>query len=187
MGLVQSGAWIALAWERAWPLLVPLFMVQCTFLAFSWAGGWHYLQTSGSLIFLWLARLAFAGSFFWAVSQFRNFRLPLPHEISRRIEIESNLENRPITAQEDEIAMGGTDGFALALWQEHRNRMAGQLNNLTSGTPAPQANRFDPFAVRAMLPLLAFAAFFFSFSPSGGRIADAYHFRSAGPEIPDTY
>ncbi|MEM9278136.1 MAG: TIGR02302 family protein [Pseudomonadota bacterium] len=182
--LVHLSAWVSLAWEKLWPLLVPLVMTVCAFLAFSWAGGWHYLQISGQEVILWIARLGFAASLAWSLSLLRFFSLPKPDDITRRIETRSGLENRPITAQTDPIAMGGSDRFSQALWQEHQTRMANRLENLTSGSPSPKADRFDPFAVRAMLPLLAFAAFFFSFSPQGGRIADVYQVRSAEAVIP---
>ncbi|MEM9332417.1 MAG: TIGR02302 family protein [Pseudomonadota bacterium] len=182
--MVHLTAWLSLSWERVWPLLVPLFMTTCAFLAFSWAGGWHFLQTYGSDALLWLARLGFAGLAIWSTSLLRTFKAPSPTEVTRRIETKSGLDNRPMTAQSDEIALGTADRFARAMWEEHQNRMASKLNNLTSGAPSPKADRFDPFAVRAMLPLLAFAAFFFSFSPHGGKIADAYQARATTSVIP---
>lgn len=98
--------------------------------------------------------------------------LPSKEEIVRQIEEKSKLEHRPITAQNDSLELGANDDLSAALWREHQNRMSGNLQNMTSGTPAPRANLFDPFAVRAMLPILAFAAFFYSFSPNGGNISD---------------
>ncbi|MEM7214703.1 MAG: TIGR02302 family protein [Pseudomonadota bacterium] len=181
---MQLSAWLSLAWEKYWPLAVPTFMIVLSFLAFSWIGGWHYLQHGSPEAVLWLARLGFAGAFLWSLSLFRHFKTPDSDEITRRIEMKSGLENRPITAQSDKIVMGGTDRFGQALWEEHQARMAAKLENLTSGVPAPKANRFDPFAVRAMVPLIAFAAFFYSFSPQGGRIADFYEARIAEAAIP---
>ncbi len=183
IGFVFNTAWAALLWEALWPLLVPLFMTVCAFLALSWVGGWQYLHASNADLLLWMVRLVFGGLIVWSLWSLRHFRLPDPDLVTHRVETASRLENRPITAREDTIAYGRGDTFANALWAEHQERMAKKLNNLTSGAPAPRANRFDPFAVRAMLPLLAFAAFFYSFSPHGGRIMDAYEERRAEVKI----
>jgi len=172
--MVFSTAWVVLCWEALWPLLVPLFIAICVFLTFSWAGGWQFLHAEEQTVLLWLVRVCFFGAFLGALWPIRLFRLPEAGVVTRRVETESRLENRPITANEDTIAFGRGDTFAKALWEEHQKRMADKLHNLTAGIPAPKANRFDPLAVRAMLPLLAFAAFFYSFSPYGGQLSDAY-------------
>ncbi len=175
--LLRSGAWLSVVWERLWPLLVRPFSLVCLFLAFTWLGGWHGLQQLDSTVILWLVRLSFTAVFIATLLPLRNFIWPENPRITRRIEIASRLENRPITAQSDEIAMGSDDAFAKVLWQSHRDRMAGELDHLTSGTPSPDANRLDPFAMRAFLPIIVFAAFCFSFSAGGGRIADFYQLR----------
>lgn len=181
---MRISAYASLAWESLWPLLVPAFLVFCSFFAFSWAGGWHYLNQAQSPVLIWIVRILFAVGAGWALYNLRQFKRPDEQEIIRRIEVNSDLQDRPITAQEDKIAMGGTNLIAQVLWREHQTRMEKKLDTLTSGLPAPKANRFDPFAIRAILPLIAFAAFFFSYSPYGGKISDVYVARSSAPEIP---
>ncbi len=132
------------------------------------------IDTGNSQILLWATRVVFGLAFIIALWPLRNFKTPVPEEITRRIEVRSDLAHRPITAQSDEIAMGERDGFAEILWREHKTRMSGQLQNMTSGSPSPKANRFDPFAIRSILPVMAFAAFFFSFSNVGGKLSDSY-------------
>ncbi len=166
--------WLVLAWEKLWPLLVPTFMITCLYLIFSWLGGWRYLDTDETQTMLWVVRILFGLSFIASLWPLRLFKRPQQEEITRRIEVKSELEHRPITAQNDEIAMGGNDSFAEALWREHKTRMSGQLQNMTAGAPSPKANRFDPFSIRSILPILAFAAFFMSFSPLGGKLSDSY-------------
>jgi uncharacterized protein (TIGR02302 family) len=169
---VRAYAWSVLLWEKLWPLLTPLFMVLCAFLVFSWAGGWRLLQQTQIPVLIWGMRLGVISAFIVSLLPLRAFALPSKTEINRRIEEKSNLEHRPITAQDDPMAMGDGDGFSAALWREHQSRMSAKLENMTAGAPKPDANRLDPFAVRAMLPIAAFAAFFFSFSPLGGSITD---------------
>ncbi|MEM7068427.1 MAG: TIGR02302 family protein [Pseudomonadota bacterium] len=178
-GLVYILARIALVWEALWPLLVPLFIAVCAFLAFTWVGGWHYLNAYETSLYTWIARLGFAGVLLASVWPLRLFRFPGAAPVTRRIETASQLDNRPLTAVDDTIAFGRGDTFAKALWQEHRERMAKKSSGLIAGSPKPEANRFDPRALRAMVPLLAFAAYFYSYSPHGGKIADAYQKRSA--------
>jgi len=160
----------ALAWERLWPLLVPAFAIFLAFAALSWAGLWQHLP---GLVRLGVVGL-FALAFVYALARLRRFEAPTRGEVTRRIEKASLLEDRPLSAMADEMALGGEDPFARALWAEHRRRLAEKLRNLSAGPPAPDANRSDPWAMRAFLALVAFAAFGFSFGPGGGRIADAF-------------
>ncbi|MEO1141495.1 MAG: TIGR02302 family protein, partial [Pseudomonadota bacterium] len=171
---LRAAAWSVLSWESLWPLLVPLFLTICVFLTFSWAGGWRYLHGLESNAVIWLVRGGFVAAFVASLYPIRKFAKPSDQEITTRIEQRSGLADRPMTAQTDELAMGTEDEFAFALWREHRARMAERLQDMTAGTPAPKANRFDPFALRAMVPVLVFAALFFSYSPLGGRVADVY-------------
>jgi uncharacterized protein (TIGR02302 family) len=166
---VRYLAGAALVWERAWPLAVPAVCVLLVFLTLSWLGFWHLLPAYARLGALALFAIAFG----YALTLLRELRLPHPNEISRRIETASHLDDRPIIAQDDPMAMGGGDAFADALWREHRRRMAERLNRLASGVPAPDANRKDPWAMRAFLAVAAFAALGFSYGSTGGSFRDA--------------
>jgi uncharacterized protein (TIGR02302 family) len=168
--VLRLSAGAAIFWERFWPMAVPPLCVFLVFLSASWLGLWHMLPSIPRL----LLACAFAGIFIYAAWGLRRLKLPSGADITRRIEIASNLENRPVTAQEDELAFGGGDGLARALWEEHRKRMAAGLSNLTGGAPAADANRTDPWALRAFIAAIAFAAFGYSLGPGGGRIADAF-------------
>lgn len=165
--MVLAQAWIAQAWERLWPLLVPAFMVLCAFVTLSWIGFWALLP-------VWL-RFAALGGFLIALAAslypLRHFALPVRPDLLRRIETASGLEHRPASVQTDRPA-NSSDPFAEALWQEHSRRMAGRLKDLQSGAPRPSANRYDRWALRAMLPLMAFAAWGYSHSAGGGRMMD---------------
>ena len=174
MSPIRISAWAVILWEKMWPLLVPSFMVLTFYAIFAWTGGWRLLIDGSSPFQLWLTRLIFIVGFIGAFWPLRKFEWPQEDEVTRRIEIYSKLDDRPIKAQTDEIAMGENDDLSSILWREHRTRMKGRLEDLTSGAPAPKANRLDPFAIRAILPLLAFAAFFFSFSSNGGKISDGF-------------
>ncbi len=171
-GLARGFAWIAIFWERIWPLLVPVFLVAIVFVSLSWVGLWENLSIwahglllaligVGAIISLWPLRLML---------------IPQSDEVLRRIEIESELEHRPISAQKDELVSGKDDTLSNALWREHRAQMAQQMHDLSSGSPKARGDRFDPFGLRLFLPILAFVAFMFSTGIGGGHIQDAFRF-----------
>lgn len=165
---VRLGSLLALGWERLWPLLVPTLLVGLVFAIFSWLGGWDRVPVWGHIAIVALLLAAFAGALF----QLRKFVFPTSEEVSRRIEIETGLLDRPIGAQFDAMAMGDGDAFSTALWNEHRTRMQSRLDYLSSGSPNASGSRFDPYGLRLFLPILAFIAFMVSFGTDGGRISD---------------
>ncbi|MCF6320442.1 MAG: TIGR02302 family protein [Rhizobiaceae bacterium] len=168
--LVRAGAWMALSWERLWPLLVPLVLVAITFFSLSWLGIWENIPTWLHVVVLSAVAIAFVA----ALIPLRQFKSPAENEVSRRIEVETRLDDRPISAQVDDIALGQGDEFSKALWNEHRARMAERLENLTGGPPRARGDRFDRYGLRLMLPILAFIALVISFGADGGRVSDAF-------------
>ncbi len=170
--LALAGAGFALFWEQLWPLLVPVFMVVMVFFGLSWLGLWQYLPLwahIGLLAFIIIAGLL-------ALTPLSTFTLPSRAQIFRRIELETKLSDRPISAQADEMALGDNDAFSRALWGEHQIRMNKRLQHLTGGAPRPDGNRFDPWGLRLLLPILIFIAFMTSYGAGGGKIRDAFTF-----------
>lgn len=170
-GIASFGAGFALIWERLWPLLIPVLLVLFVFVGVSWLGLWHYLPIWVHIGLLVIFGAAAIGS----LSPLHRFIFPDNAEISRRIEVETQLRDRPINAQSDEMALGDNDAFSRALWHEHRHRMSERLQDLTGGTPKANGNRFDPYGFRLMLPILVFIAFMVSFGANGGRLSDAFN------------
>ncbi len=168
--LVRGAAWLAVGWERLWPLLVPFTLVTMVFCGLSWLGVWAQVP-----VWLHFSILAFIviGAFasLWPL---RRISWPNSAEVTRRIEIETQLSDRPIMAQSDEIALGENDAFASTLWFEHRQRMRKRLDNLTSGQPRARGDKFDPYGLRLFLPVLVFIAFMVSYGSGGGRLTDAF-------------
>ena len=167
---IRWAAGADLFWERFWPLIVPALIVALAFLTVSWFGVWQFLPVAGRYALVG----AFALLFVWQLARLRHLALPSARDISRRVEKASHLEDRPISALDDAIALGGDDDFSRALWNEHRRRIGENLKGLTAGAPNPDANRTDPWAIRAFVALLAFTALGYSFGPSGGSIGDAF-------------
>ena len=167
---LRFAAHAELVWERLWPLVVPALTVALAFLAVSWFGIWQIVPDWARYGLL----AAFLLGFIYQLARLRHLVLPTATEVSRRIETASHLEDRPLSALEDEIVLGDGDAFSRALWTEHRRRMRERLRGLTAGAPKPDANRTDPWALRAFVALLAVTAWFYAWGPSGGRLGDAF-------------
>lgn len=173
--ITYFSAYLTEIWERLWPLLVWTFICACLYAIVSWAGLWRQLDDiyrNGLMLIFGIAAII-------SLYPLRNFKLPFHKEVLNRIENASSLEDRPLTAQNDGIALAANDSteqdaFTKALWAEHQKRMASRLENLSSGMPRPDGNILDKFALRAMLPIIAFVAWGFSFGSTGGSLLDGF-------------
>ncbi|MEN5299190.1 TIGR02302 family protein [Brucella sp. TWI559] len=167
---------LTISFERLWPLVLPLILLIALFASLSWLGlfalmpRWLHLGVLGFFAFAALVALCLP---------FR-FRLPDENTITARIEDVNGLIHEPLAVQTSQMATGSKDPFAIALWQEHKRRMAERLKNLQSGVPRPRIPERDPFALRAIVALLFVTASAYSLSPNSGRIADAFHIRAGG-------
>ena len=167
-------SFLTISFERLWPLVLPLILLIALFASLSWLGlftlmpRWLHLGVLGLFALAGLVALYLP---------FR-FRLPNEDDITARIEDVNGLIHEPLAVQTGQMATGSNDPFAVALWQEHKRRMAERLKNLQSGLPRPHIPERDPFALRAIVALLFVTAFAYSLSPNSGRIADAFHLRA---------
>ncbi|MBM3566207.1 MAG: DUF4175 domain-containing protein, partial [Alphaproteobacteria bacterium] len=72
----------------------------------------------------------------------------------QRIERDSGLVHRPLTALTDRLATGAGDPATLALWQAHLLAAASGTRRLSLKPPAPNLAARDPVALRAAALLL---------------------------------
>ena len=168
----RSFAWLADTWERLWPRILPFVAVVSLFLTISWLGLWPMMINEVRIGLLVL----FAGAALVSLLPLKGMTLPTSAEVDTRIERVSQLQHRPVTAQEDNIAdlAGSNDPFARALWSEHRRRMADSLKNLSAGTPVPKVAAKDPFALRSVVALLLFIGFAAGWGNWSNRVQDAF-------------
>ena len=135
----QRLAWLALAWERAWPALAPLVGVLGLFFAVALMdvlpamAGWLHSAV--------LAAVA------WAV---RTWHRPSELEARRRLEVASALPHRPLAVLDDDLATLG-DAQSRALWEVHKRRAAAALAGLRIGWPRPGLPARDPHGLRAVV------------------------------------
>ena len=168
----------AMAIERLWPKVLPLFFVVISFVTLSWFGAFRGLSDQ--------PRYALGATFaliaLAALMPLLRLRLPSGGEITARIEAANRLEHQPIAVQSDRPA--GGDAVAGALWLEHQRRMAAKLGTVAGDMPRPAIPRRDPFALRVLPVFLATVALAFSFGPSGGRLTDILHGAPPPERIP---
>lgn len=168
-------AWAALAWERAWPLILPPLAVAGTYVALA-------LFDVLPLLPGWLHALVLAlGAGWLAYLTARvavRLRLPRRDEAARRLERDSGLAHRPVAALDDRIAAGAGDPVAAALWQAHRRRMAGVLGDLRVAPPHPNMAARDPWGWRAAVLLLLVIAGAGGWPDAGPRLL-----RALSPDI----
>jgi len=168
-----------IAFERLWPLALPVLIVLCLFAATSWFGLFRLMPD-------WL-RIATVAAFgvgaLAALYPLRWFVAPRRDEIDRRIELHNQLVHTPIQVQADRLS-GSNDHFAEALWREHQRRMARKLAGLSSDMPRTRVPERDPWGLRAVAALLVVTAFAFSVGPFGGSLLDGFRAAPGAPPVP---
>jgi uncharacterized protein (TIGR02302 family) len=164
----RRGAARSMLFERLWPRILPLIIVAALYAITAWFGVFRIVPDWARIgLGALFAVSAFAGLGFLV-----GLRRPTPDEIDRRLELGNALEHQPVATQSENLAQGQGDAFAEALWNTHRERLAAKLNNLQIPLPKPDIPARDPFALRALVAVLAFTAFAFSWGSSGGRLTD---------------
>lgn len=176
----RGAVWAALVVERGWPLVLPLLVTASLYVSLSWFGVFRIMPDWARLGLLGLFAVATLAALF----PLRSFRMPSPAEIDRRIEAANRLEHAPVLTQSDTLSPASQGPFAQALWREHQRRMAERLDNLAGDLPRPRVPERDPWALRAIAPLLLFIAFAFSSGPLGGNLTDAFRSHALSERVP---
>src|SRR5580704_12497771 len=145
----------AILWERLWPALAAPATAVGLFLAVSWLGLWLWLPPVGRAIGLCLFFLLAAA----ATLPLLRLRFPTREDALRRLDRRSGLPHRPATTIADDIAVSTTDPSSVVLWRAHIERALRAATELKAGQPTPRLAQRDPFALRALVLLLAIATF----------------------------
>ncbi|MCB1475111.1 MAG: TIGR02302 family protein [Rhodobiaceae bacterium] len=162
----------AIIWEQVWPPLASFLCVTGLFLAVSWAGLWLHAP-----FFLRVALVfGFAVAALLALLPLRHLRVPDRQAILARLDRFSARPHRPVMALADR-PVGLDAAEADPLWQAHLMRTRRRLGPVSAGMPSPGMPRRDPWALRALVLLVAIAAFVQAGDQRGIRVAAAV----AGP------
>ena len=168
---VRLSKW-ALLFEQLWPRAWMLLGLAGLFIAVSLAGLWPRLPELPHKIVLGLFGLAFAGALVALV----RVRWPSREQAIRRVEGVSGIKHRPASSYEDTLTLGAEDARTAALWRVHRARLAEMLQKLRVGRPAPRTDRYDPFALRALLLLGVFVLTIVVGDSASDRLRSAFRF-----------
>ena len=163
-------AQLALFWEQLWPALAALTTAAGLFLALSWFGLWVAIpplaRAIGVFVFFVLA----------VAAALPLVRVRWPDVVAglRRLDHKSLLPHRPATAIADRMAPEAGDQFAVALWRAHIEKALRAASSLKADKPSPRVAAHDPYAVRALVLILAVSAFFIAGSDRVRRVAAAF-------------
>lgn len=156
--------------ERLGPASWPLIGVLGLFLAVA-------LVRIPALLPLWLHVVlltAFAGALAAAAWWIRRvLRWPTLEEAKRRLELDSKMPHRPLTAWDDRLMAGGEDADSVALWRQYRRSLPAKIGALRPGAPRATMAEADPIALRALVLLLVVVALGVGGADFSGRLADA--------------
>jgi uncharacterized protein (TIGR02302 family) len=141
---------LALLWEALWPNLWPILGVAGIFAAL-------VLFDLLPLLPGWLHALALvvnAIALVWALwVAVRDVQLPGKADAERRLEQDSGIDHRPLTALIDMPTGNDQDPGTVALWQIHLTRAVASVKNLRVRLPRPGLARRDPHALRLAIGL----------------------------------
>ena len=146
LGLARA----SLTWERFWPRVWPAAGVAVLFLAVA-------LMDWLPMLPFWMHSLiliGFAAAFgFMVRGGMARFRMVDEQTAQRRLERDSQLDHRPLTALNDRLAVGFETPEMENLWRVHLARMARAASKLRVAWPSPGLARFDPYGLRAVAGL----------------------------------
>lgn len=140
----RTGTRLSLSVERLTPLIWPPLGLLFVVLAFSAAGGWSLLP---GWLHAGLLALSGAAIVWYLLVAVRRFQPADRADAEFRMET-ANPDHRPITAVQDDMALGRGDAAARDLWQAHRRRMAERVAALKIPSPNPGMPGRDPLALR---------------------------------------
>ncbi|WP_295534827.1 DUF4175 domain-containing protein [uncultured Thioclava sp.] len=138
IALTHAGMVLERGLRAFWPLLSLLALI-ITAVAFALP-----LELGAAARWFWLvALLAGLAALGWGVWAMR-----WPRRAEAIARLDATLPGRPISALTDEMALGGDDPAARALWAAHLQRMAQTAAAARAPRPDPDLARRDPYALR---------------------------------------
>jgi uncharacterized protein (TIGR02302 family) len=165
---------LVLALDRLWPALWLPAGVAGVFLLVSLFGLWPMLPFEIHRGVLW----AFGATMAVSLVPLLRIRWPDRAKALRRLEAVAGLPHRPATSYHDTLAGQAASPATNRLWTAHRERMSRLFSRLKAGWPHPRVDRWDPFALRALLLLLLAIGFIANSEDAGDRIKSAFILKS---------
>ena len=140
--LTRLGLWAERLTRALWPAWTATFLAVAI-----WA--------SGLAPDLWEASLLGAVGILALVLLVLGLRgFETPTAADARARLDATLPGRPLAALSDDLAIGGRDAGASAVWAAHRARMATRVAGARAVPPDLRVSRRDPYALRYMAVLV---------------------------------
>ncbi len=158
----------AIVWERLWPHLARFLTVAGLFLAASWLGLWLLLPFVGRAVGIGVFLVVALAALFPLVG----FRWPSRTEALSRLDRGTGVRHRPATTLTD--TLNSHDPVALALWQAQRERTQASVKRIRARLPSPRLAIHDPWALRALVIVLAVATYIAAGDERSVRLAAAF-------------
>jgi uncharacterized protein (TIGR02302 family) len=168
---ITRARWAGL-FEQLWLRLWIVLAAAAVFALVSLAGVWDGLSKAAHVAALAAFAVAILGGLIYA----GRLRWPTRADAIRRIEHVSGVPHRPASSYEDTLSSDTSDPATRSLWVAHKGRMAALLERLRVGPPRPRTDRFDPFALRALLVLGVIALAGLTWDTLGERFKSAFNF-----------
>ena len=163
-------ATVVLFWERFWPRLWPLMAIGLVFFSISLFD----LLPRLPIILHWLVLVVFAAGVLVRLRPLLtdDYRVSTKQR-RERLERDSELAHRPLSALEDSPLSDHVDERTDRLWQAHQRRMMEKLDILRVRVPSPGMATKDPLAIRMVVILVAVLALGMGWHDAGPRLARA--------------
>lgn len=161
---------LVLILDRLWPALWLPAGVVGVFLLVSLFGVWPLLPFQIHRGILW----AFGIALVLSLVPLARIRWPDRAEALRRLEATAGLPHRPATSYHDTLAGQAQSPATTRIWTAHRDRMSRLFSRLKAGWPHPRVDRWDPFALRALLLMLLAIGYISNLDDAGDRIKSAF-------------
>ncbi len=149
-----TAARLAIGFERLWAALLWPMLMAGVFLALIFSGLMPALPVA---IRLALAVILLA-ALLWSLRPLLQLSSPTRQMAMRRIEAQSGLVHRPVSARDDQLADDNQEPRQQAIWQEHKLRQLRQLKNLRAGAPRSIWLQLDGRALRVPVGLALLAS-----------------------------
>ena len=169
----------AIGFERLWAALLWPTAIACLALALVFSGLLATVVPMLRLGFMALAVLAFL----WSLRGLAGWRWPGRAEAMRRIEKSSSLTHRPVSSLDDRLVPEQQDSVWQAVWQAHRERQLGLLDQVKVGTPRSAWRDLDPTALRVPAALALLAALVLAPGTPGNALRQALQTAAPAPPV----
>ncbi|KEO57463.1 DUF4175 domain-containing protein [Thioclava indica] len=138
IALTHAGMVVERGLRAFWPLLSLLALIGA-------AQAFALPAELGAMArWFWLvALIAILAALGWGA-----WKMRWPRRAEAIARLDATLPGRPLAALDDEMALGGDDPAARALWAAHLRRMAQAASGARAPRPDPDLARRDPYALR---------------------------------------